>query len=98
MEALPIGVMKMKDQGEGDDKIIAVHANDPEVSHIRSIKELSPHRMKEIRRFFEDYKLLENKSVEIADVLDREAALSVIRDSLALYKKERPRLVKDLKS
>lgn len=98
MEAIPIGVMKMKDQGEGDDKVIAVHANDPEVNHIRSINELSPHRMKEIRRFFEDYKLLENKSVEIAGVLDRDAALKVITEALEFYKKERTNLMKAVKS
>jgi len=41
-------------QGEGDDKIIAVCADDPEYRHYNDIKELSPHRLAEIKRFFED--------------------------------------------
>jgi inorganic pyrophosphatase len=85
MFAKPIGVMKMKDQGEADDKIIAVHAHDPEYVHYESIYELPPHRMTELGRFFQDYKLLENKSVVIEQFLDRSEALAVIREALQLY-------------
>lgn len=41
-------------QGEKDDKIIAVCADDPEYKHFSDIRELAPHRLSEIRRFFED--------------------------------------------
>jgi len=58
MIAKPIGVMKMLDQDEADDKIIAVHSNDPEYSFYDSIDGLPPHRMIEIQSFFEDYKKL----------------------------------------
>ena len=50
--------MPMIDQGEADDKIIAVCADDPEYKHYNDIKELPPHRLAEIRRFFEDCILL----------------------------------------
>merc|ERR1711934_885819 len=63
LRAKPIGVMMMLDQGEQDDKIIAVHADDPEFRHFNDISELPPHRTTEIRRFFNDYKQLENKEV-----------------------------------
>jgi inorganic pyrophosphatase len=94
MLARPIGVMKMLDQGEADDKIIAVHANDPEVSTYRSINELPPHRLKEVQRFFEDYKVLENKAVRVEKFMDWEEAHKVINDSLALYQKELYNLLK----
>jgi inorganic pyrophosphatase len=92
MFARPIGVMKMIDQGEEDDKIIAVHVDDPEYAHYRSIRELPPHRMEEVRRFFLDYKKLENKSVVVEDFLDRQQALPVVQQAIELYARERTRL------
>lgn len=91
MRAKPIGVMKMFDQGEEDDKIIAVHMDDPEYSHVNSLEELPPHRIKEIRRFFEDYKTLENKVVKVESFFDRKEALRVIEAALKLYAEKKPR-------
>lgn len=92
MRARPIGVMKMVDQGEDDDKIIAVHADDPEFAHYRDISELPPHRLAEINRFFMDYKILENKVVKIESFLGRKEALQVVQDAIEFYKKERENL------
>jgi inorganic pyrophosphatase len=60
LRARAIGLMPMIDQGEKDDKIIAVCADDPEYRHYKDIKELPPHRLAEIRRFFEDCILAPN--------------------------------------
>ncbi len=92
MIATPIGVMKMSDQGEEDDKIVAVHANDPESSHYRSITELPPHRIQELRRFFQDYKVLENKEVIVNEFLDRDEAVDIVRQCIELYRKSEQEL------
>ncbi len=91
MIAKPIGVMKMIDQGEPDDKIIAVHAHDPEYSHYSSIDELPPHRLTEVQRFFEDYKALEKKAVVVEGFLGRDVALLVIQAAVELYQSAKPR-------
>lgn len=80
-----IGVMRMLDGGEADDKIIAVSAGDPSVNHINDISELPPHTVLELRAFFEDYKKLENKAVVVEDFLGRELALEILEDAFKLY-------------
>ena len=85
LNAKPIGVMKMIDGGEEDDKIIAVHADDPQYRNYSDIKELPEHTMEEIRNFFETYKLLEKKEVSVNGFFGEEEAKKIIKDSIVLY-------------
>ena len=79
LRAKPIGVMKMFDQGEMDDKIIAVHMDDPEYAHYKTIDELPPH-------------CLENKQVIIETFLGPDEARKTINDALALYQENKEHL------
>lgn len=88
IEAKVIGVMHMIDNGEQDDKIIAVAKNDMSVNYINDLSELPPHTMKEIVRFFQDYKALERKNVTIERLFGRSYAYQVIQESIDLYQKE----------
>lgn len=81
-----IGVMRMLDQGEADDKIIAVAADDKSVSHFNDVSELPSHFLSEMRSFFEDYKKLEKKTVVVEDFQGRDEALKIIDQALIDYK------------
>ncbi len=87
VESKIIGVMRMLDNDEADDKIIAVAAGDPSVNHINDISELPNHFISELKNFFEDYKKLENKKVVVEDFLNRELALQILQESINLYNK-----------
>ena len=80
-----IGVMRMMDSGDTDDKIIGVCAGDPSVNHIQDISELPEHTLLELRNFFEEYKKLEKKHVVVADFLNREAAMEIVVESFKMY-------------
>ncbi len=84
--ARPIGLMTMMDQNELDYKVIAVGVNDPEYNTYHDVHELPKHRVAVIRRFFEDYKTLENKRVVVDDILPALDAVPVIEKSLAVYR------------
>ncbi len=85
----------MLDQGARDDKIISVHIDDPEFNYINSFNELPQHRTLEIKNFFEHYKKLENKKVEISSVGNEKEAAIVIRESINLYQSRFKNLPKD---
>lgn len=86
VRAKVIGVMRMVDSGEGDDKIIAVAADDASVNHIESASELPAHFYSELRHFFEEYKTLENKTVLVEEFQDRETAFAIIAAAIENYR------------
>ncbi len=92
MRARAIGVMRMRDEKGQDDKLIAVHIDDPAFMQMTNITELPTHLMREVQRFFLDYKVLEGKQVVVEEPLGAQEALQILRDAIALYKKEAVRL------
>jgi inorganic pyrophosphatase len=93
MRAKVIGVMKMRDDKGEDDKLIAVHADDPEYADYADVSEMPTHRMRELRRFFEDYKALENKRVLVSEPQGRREGLRALRDAMKLYQQEKSRFL-----
>lgn len=83
-----IGVMKMIDGGEMDDKVIAVPEDDITMGHVNELDDLPGHSLDEIRVFFEDYKKLEKKEVKIEGFFGREKAIEIVEQSIIDYKKK----------
>lgn len=92
MQARAIGGMSMADEGAEDTKIIAVHIHDPAFNDYTDIAQLPHHVLSEIRRFFEDYKALENKQVVVEDFLDPAQSNHAIIEAFAFYRREEARL------
>jgi inorganic pyrophosphatase len=93
IKARAIGLMTMIDSGASDDKVIAVATNDPEFNHYVEANELPSHRLLVLKRFFQDYKQLEGKQVQVEDIRPAYAALNVIEKALASYQKNREKLM-----
>jgi len=92
LRARAIGVMRMLDGGKEDDKVIAVHIDDPDYREYQHIAELPAHRTKELQRFFLDYKVLEGKEVQVETPQGRAEALAILHDAIALYARQRDHL------
>ncbi len=86
LRARAIGVMPMRDEKGQDDKIIAVHVDDPAYADYRDISELPPHRLRELRRFFLDYKTLEGEEVTVQAPLGAAQSLEILAAAVEFYR------------
>jgi inorganic pyrophosphatase len=91
IHARAIGLMTMIDAGKKDHKVIAVALEDPEFNSYTEAAQMPPHRSTMLRRFFQDYKQLEGKAVEVEEIQPAVTAYPVIEDALARYSAERRR-------
>jgi inorganic pyrophosphatase len=86
VEAIPIGGLDMSDDKGSDLKLIAVAAFDQSVRHVRDLDQLQEWRKIEIEHFFDTYKLLEGKRVNIGSWIDAEQARASILKSAEAFK------------
>lgn len=80
VEVKPIGLLHMIDNGDHDEKIVCVPADDPIMNKLNDIKDVNEHKLKEIEHFFQTYKALENKKVETNGFGDKNAAIQMIKE------------------
>jgi inorganic pyrophosphatase len=85
VHARAIGVMSMRDEKGLDDKLIAVSVHDPAYVQYTHMKQVPTHTLAELKRFFEDYKTLERKTVVVEDFSGPEDAIRVLRESMKAY-------------
>jgi inorganic pyrophosphatase len=85
IDVRPIGVLKMLDKGEPDDKILAVPRHDPYHEEWFDIADIPRHQLKEVEHFFQSYKDLEGKRVQVAGWGKSEEAMRIIVDSIDRY-------------
>jgi inorganic pyrophosphatase len=88
VHARAIGLMTMIDSGKKDHKVISVATKDPEFNSYQEAAEMPRHRLAMLRRFFQDYKQLEGKRVEVDDIRPTVDAFPVIEDALRRYREE----------
>lgn len=88
LRARPIGMMNMLDQGQKDEKIVCVHLDDPAFADYHDIRELPEHRLRELQRFFKDYKKLENKEVRVQDFMGPAEAKRSVQMAVQRYMDE----------
>jgi inorganic pyrophosphatase len=85
IESRPVGMFRMRDEKGGDEKILSVPAADPRYDGIRELSDMRPHRLREIEHFFEIYKELEDKKVEVLGWHARPEAYEAIEKAIAAY-------------
>lgn len=85
VRARAIGLLRLADQSERDDKVIAIHADDPTYAEYTAMEQLPAHLFRQIQAFFTDYKVLEKKTVVVEDYLGPTEARAAIDEAIALY-------------
>ena len=89
VEARALGVIRMRDEKGVDDKIVAVSVRDPSFAGFTDKAQLPGHVLHQVRRFFEDYKVLEHKQVVVEGMLGPDDAVRIIKEALEMYRQLR---------
>lgn len=90
LKVRPIGILPMTDDGEEDENVICIHADDPQYQVYEDVQDLVRHRLREMSHFFADYKSLEGKEVEVGEIAGPDAAVKAIRQAMDRYAEKFP--------
>lgn len=83
----PIGMIRMIDRNEEDEKVIAIPFGDPQYNNYKELSQLPQHIIDELKHFLTVYKQLENKKVSIQEVVDSNTTKKVIQKSIDRFEK-----------
>jgi inorganic pyrophosphatase len=86
--ARPVGGLRMRDDKGDDFKVLCLAVGDSLWDHVEELDKVSPHRLVEIEHFFQTYKALEDKAVDMVGWRDRDRAMEVLREDRALWEHE----------
>ena len=87
----PVAVMNMIDDGDPDDKLIAVPIEDPRWAQVEDLEDINPHTLKEMEHFYSTYKKIKGKHVEVTGFKNKAEAIKIFNEGLALYKEKYPK-------
>jgi inorganic pyrophosphatase len=85
MEVKPIGVFHMADEKGNDEKVICVPVSDPNWNSLNDLSDLNPHQIKEIEHFFQVYKDLEKKKVDVGGWGNSQEAIEIYLKCVQRY-------------
>ncbi|OJI08610.1 MAG: inorganic pyrophosphatase [Candidatus Vogelbacteria bacterium CG10_big_fil_rev_8_21_14_0_10_49_38] len=91
VEVRPVGIMRMIDGGDGDDKIIAVPIEDPRWDEVKDLNDVNKHTIKEMEHFYSTYKKLQNKEVQVTGFEPAAAARDAFAEGVKLYQVKYPK-------
>ncbi len=87
VKARPVAIMEMIDGGDRDDKVVAVPVDDPRFNDVQDLEDLNKHFVKEMTHFFETYKKIQNKEVQVGEWHGKDKAEAAFEKSVEAYKK-----------
>ncbi|MFZ2769661.1 MAG: inorganic diphosphatase [Minisyncoccia bacterium] len=91
--ARPVAIIHMIDDGKRDEKIIAVPIEDPRFDHVKDLKDINKHTLKEIEHFFLTYKQIQKRTVEINGIDGKDVAVEAFEEGLKMYRDKYPKML-----
>lgn len=85
----PVAILNMIDDGDNDNKVIAVPIDDPRFDNVKDLGDVNPHTLKEIEHFFATYKKVQGKDVAVNGFDDAATARTAFKDACQMYAEQK---------